>query len=92
MGRNDDYFQRLRPKKGNKIKEMVVHSEIDMKDNKRKHIYKLWFDFIFEDDQSITTEIFEINCTKVIDERGYIHGDEVVKILANIIKNVVPNV
>ena len=48
VGSNDDYFQRLRPKKGNKIKEMVVHSEIDMKDNKRKHIYKLWFDFILK--------------------------------------------
>ena len=92
VGKNEDYFQRLRPKKPNIIKEMVLHSEIDPKNIKRKHIYKLWFDFIFEDDQSITTEIFEIDCTKVIDERGYIHGDEVVKILTNIIKNVVPNV
>ena len=92
VGRNDDYFQRLRPKKGNKIKEMVVHSEIDMKDNKRKHIYKMWFDFIFEDNQAVTTDISEINCTDVYDERGYVHSDKVLKTLKHIIKSTVPKI
>ena len=42
VGSNDDYFQHLRPKKQNKIIEMVAHSEIDISSNKRKHFYKLW--------------------------------------------------
>ena len=92
VGRNEDYFHKLRPKKGNKIKEMVVHSEIDMKNIKRKHIYKLWFDFIFEDNQAVSTDIFEINCTNVIDERGYVHNDKVIKILRNIIKSTIPDI
>ena len=92
VGKNDDYFQKLRPKKGNKIKEMIIHSEIDEKDNKRKHIYKLWFDFIFYDNSSVTSDITEINCTEVYDERGYIHNDKVVKQLRNIIKAIIPKV
>ena len=92
MGSNDDYFQRLRPKKGKKVKEMVGHSEIDMKDNKRKHIYKLWFDFIFYDNQAVSSDISEINCTEVYDERGYIHNDKVVNKLRNIIKTIIPKV
>ena len=92
VGRNEDYFHKLRPKKGNKIKEMVVHSEIDMKNIKRKHIYKLWFDFIFEDNQAVSTDISEINCTNVIDERGYVHNDKVIKILRNIIKSTIPDI
>ena len=92
VGRNEDYFHKLRPKKGNKIKEMVVHSEIDMKNIKRKHIYKLWFDFIFEDNQAVSTDIFEINCTNVIDQRGYVHNDKVIKILRNIIKSTIPDI
>ena len=92
VGRNDDYFQHLRPKKGNKIREMVIHSEIDMKNNKRKHIYKLWFDFIFYDNSSVTSDITEINCTEVYDERGYIHNDKVVKQLRNIIKAIITKV
>ena len=92
VGKNEDYFQHLRPKKPNKIIEMVVHSEIDPKNNKRKHIYKFWFDFIFEDNQTVTTEISEINCTNVIDEKGYIHGDKVLKILKNVIKRIIPKV
>ena len=92
VGRNEDYFHKLRPKKGNKIKEMVVHSEIDMKNIKRKHIYKLWFDFIFEDNQAASTDISEINCTNVIDERGDVHYDKFIKILRNIIKSTIPNI
>ena len=92
VGRNEDYFHKLRPKKGNKIKEMVVHSEIDMKNIKRKHIYKFWFDFIFEDNQAVSTDISEINCTNVIDERGYVHNDKVIKILRNIIKSTIPDI
>ena len=92
VGKNDDYFQKLRPKKGNKIKEMIIHSEIDEKDNKRKHIYKLWFDFKLDDKTTKKTEISEINCTDVYDERGYIHNDKVTKFLRNIIKTNIPKI
>ena len=92
VGRNDDYFYRLRPKKGNKVVGMVIHSDIDMKNIKKKHIYKLWFDFIFEDKQSTTSDITEINCTDVYDERGYIHSDKVIKHLKNIIRSIFPKI
>ena len=92
VGKNDDYFYRLRPKKGNKVVGMVVHSEIDMKNIKKKHIYKLWFDFVFEDGQATTSDITEINCTDVYDERGYIHGDKVIKQLKNIIRSIFPKI
>ena len=92
VGKNDDYFHRLRPKKGNKIKEMTIHSDIDTKDNKKKHIYKLWFDFKMEDRTIVKTDINEINCTEVYDERGYIHSDKVNKFLRNIIKTTIPKI
>ena len=93
MGKNEDYFQHLRPKKGNKIKEMIAHSEIDSKNNKRKHIYKLWFDLILDNSkEKVKTDISEINCTEVIDERGYIHRDKVLKILKSIIKSTIPKI
>ena len=92
VGKNDDYFEKLRPKKDNKIIGMIVHSEIDMKNIRRKHIYNLWFDLIFEDDEAITTDVSEIDCTKVIDERGYVHNDKVVKKLKHIIKKKISDV
>ena len=92
VGKNDDYFHKLRPKKGNKIKEMIVHSDIDAKNNKKKHIYKLWFEFKFGDTNIIKTDINEINCTEVYDERGYIHNDKVLKLLRNIIKATIPKI
>ena len=86
VGKNEDYFQHLRPKKGNKIKEMIVHSEIDSKNNKRKHIYKLWFDLTLDNSkENVKTDISEINCTEVFDERGYLHKDKVLKMLKNYI-------
>ena len=92
VGKNEDYFQRLRPKKGNKVKEMVVHSEIDSKNNKKKHIYKLWFDIKMDNKEIIKTNISEINCTDVYDERGYIHKDKFMKILREIIKSTIPKI
>ena len=92
VGKNDDYFEKLRPKKDNKIIGMIVHSEIDMKNIRRKHIYNLWFDLIFEDDEAITTDVSEIDCTKVIDERGYVHNDKVAKKLKHIIKKKISDV
>ena len=71
---------------------MIIHSEIDEKDNKRKHIYKLWFDFKLDDKTTKKTEISEINCTDVYDERGYIHNDKVTKFLRNIIKTNIPKI
>ena len=93
VGKNEDYFQRLRPKKRDKVKEMIVHSEIDNKDSKRKHIYKLWFELIFNDGKErIKTDISEINCIEVFDEKGYIHKDKVLKFVKNIIKATIPKV
>ena len=92
VGKNDDYFEKLRPKKDNKIIGMIVHSEIDIKNIRRKHIYNLWFDLVFEDDEAITTDVSEIDCTKVIDERGYVHNDKVVKKLKLIIKKKISDV
>ena len=87
IGVNEDYFERLRPKKENKIIIMKVHSDIDEKNIKRKHIYQLWFELIFEDGNVVTTDISEINCTHVYDEKGYSHRDKVLKILKKIIKS-----
>ena len=72
---------------------MIAHSEIDDKNNKRKHIYKLWFDLTLDDNkEKVKTDIFEINCTEVFDERGYIHKDKVLKILKNIIRSTIPKI
>ena len=93
VGKNEDYFQHLRPKKGSKIKEMIVHSEIDSKNNKRKHIYKLWFDLTLDNSkENVKTDISEINCTEVFDERGYLHKDKVLKMLKNYIKATIPKI
>ena len=93
VGKNEDYFQHLRPKQGNKIKEMIVHSEIDSKNNKRKHIYKLWFDLTLDNSkENVKTDISEINCTEVFDERGYLHKDKVLRMLKNYIKATIPKI
>ena len=86
-GINIEYFEKLRPKKENRIIIMKVHSKIDDKNIKRKHIYKLWFELIFEDGSEVTTDVSEINCTNVYDEKGYSHRDKVIKILKHIIKS-----
>ena len=84
VGTNEDYCQKLRPKKHNKIKEIRIHSDIE--DNK-KHIYKLWFDFTYlEDGKMVTSEKVDINCTEVYDERGYIHKDKAIKFFKSLFK------
>ena len=91
VGTNEDYFKYLRPKKGNKIKEIIAHSEIDNTNNNKKHIYKLWFDLIFENGkEKVKTDVSEINCTEIYDDRGYIHRDKILKTLKNIIKTTIP--
>ena len=40
----------------------------------------------------IKTNISEINCTDVYDERGYIHKDKFMKILREIIKSTIPKI
>ena len=92
VGKNEDYFDHLRPKKQNKIKEMIAHSEIDAKNNKKKHIYKLWFELIFDDNKKIKTDVFDINCTEIYDDRGYIHRDKILKVLRNFIKATFPKI
>ena len=72
---------------------MIVHSEIDSKNNKRKHIYKLWFDLTLDNSkENVKTDISEINCTEVFDERGYLHKDKVLKMLKNYIKATIPKI
>ncbi len=84
VGTNQDYFQKLRSKKNNKVKEIIIHSDIE---DKKRHIYKLWFDFTFlENPNKITTKKIDINCTEVYDERGYIHKDRVIKFFKPILK------
>ena len=84
VGTNQDFFQRLRNKKNNKIKDMKIHSDIE---DDRKHIYKIWFDFSIQDSESIiTSQKTDINCTEVYDERGYIHKDKVINIFKALFK------
>ena len=85
VGTNPDYFQKLRVRKHNKVKETRIHSDIE---DKQKYIYKICFDFIFlEDGNKITTQKVDINCTEVYDERGYIHKDKVIKYFKAIFKD-----
>ena len=90
VGTNQDYFQRLRGKKNNKIKEMKIHSDIE---DDKKYMYKLWFDFTIQDTGNIiTTQKVDINCTEVYDERGYIHRDKVIKLFKALFKDQVSKV
>ena len=83
-GTNEEYFQKIRVKKNNKIKDMIIHSDID---DDKKHIYKIWFDFtIIGNEKKITTEKKDINCIEVYDERGYIHKDKVLKFFKALFK------
>ena len=90
-GKNAEFFQKLRVKKNNKLNEVIIHSDIE--DN-RKHIYKIWFDFSFLESQNkpITTEKFDINCTEVFDERGYIHKEKVTKIFKKLFREQITKV
>lgn len=85
VGANVEYCQKLRTKRHNKIKEIIIHSDIE---DDKKYIYKIWFDFtIQEDGNKITTQKVDIDCTKVYDERGYIHKDKVVHIFKTLFKD-----
>ena len=90
-GKNTEFFQKLIVKKNNKLNEVIIHSDIE--DN-RKHIYKIWFDFSFLESQNkpITTEKFDINCTEVFDERGYIHKEKVTKIFKKLFREQITKV
>ena len=84
VGSNEEYCQKIRTKKHNKIKKLILHSDIE---DDKKYIYKIWFDFyILEDNSKVTTKKAEINCTEVYDERGYIHRDKVIKYFKNLFK------
>ena len=85
VGKNEEYCQKLRAKKHNKIKELRIHSDIE---DDKKYIYKIWFDFfIKEDENKITSSKAEIDCTEVYDERGYIHKDKVIKYFKSLFKD-----
>ena len=87
IGVNENFFKKLRPNNSKKIIGMKIHSEIDDKNIKKKHIYKLWFELIFEDGSEVLTDVSEINCTRVYDEKGYSHGDKISKIMKKIVKS-----
>ena len=84
IGSNENFCQKYRRTKHNKVKEIIFHSDIEEKDSS---IYDLWFDFItLENGKKITSEKQQIKCTEVYDERGYIHKDNVIKLFMNIFK------
>ena len=91
VGKNIEFFQKLRKNKNNKLNEVIIHSDIE---EEKKHIYKIWFDFSFLENKnkSITTEKFDINCTDIYDERGYIHREKIQKIFKELFKQQVSKV
>ena len=69
IGNNPDYCQKIRPRKHYKIKEIIINSEIKDKTS----IYNIWFNFsVIQDNKIFKSEIRQIDCTKVYDERGFI--------------------
>ena len=89
VGKNEDYCHKLRSKKPKKISEIRIHSDIE---DAKKHIYKLWFDFILEDGQKHVSDKFDFNCTEIYDERGYIHKEKAIKIFKPLLKEQVSKV
>ena len=84
VGSNEEYFENLITKKDIVIEELTVHSDID---ENKFYIYKIWFDFSIEGKkEKITTEQTDIDCTRVYDERGYIHRDQVIKYFKDVLK------
>ena len=74
IGNNPDYCQKIRPRKHYKIKEIIINSEIKDKTS----IYNIWFNFsVIQDNKIFKSEIRQIDCTKVYDERGFIDKDAV---------------
>ena len=74
IGSNPDYCQKVRTRKHYKIKEIVINSEIKDK----TAIYNIWFNFsVVQDNHQFKSEIKQIDCTKVYDERGFIDKDAV---------------
>jgi len=85
VGSNEEYCQKLRTKKHNKIKELTIHSDMDENKN---HIYNIWFDFTIQGEKNKTsTEKSEIDCTEVYDERGYLHRDKIIKYFKALFKD-----
>ena len=53
----------------------------------------MWFDLTLDNSkENVKTDISEINCTEVFDERGYLHKDKVLKMLKNYIKATIPKI
>lgn len=72
-GTSENYFNKLRYAKKEKLKCIRISSEI--KDY--CHMYNLWFDFITLDGRKIQSEKVEVDCTKLCDERGNVKSEMV---------------
>ena len=82
IGNNPDYCQKIRPRKHYKIKEIIINSEIKDKTS----IYNIWFNFsVIQDNKIFKSEIRQIDCTKVYDERGFIDKEATNKFFKTIL-------
>ena len=82
IGNNPDYCQKTRPRKHYKIKEIIINSEIKDKTS----IYNIWFNFsVVQDNKIFKSEIRQIDCTKVYDERGFIDKEATNKFFKTIL-------
>ena len=69
VGSNADYCQKPRARKHYRIKEIEINSEIKDKTS----IYNIWFNFTaLQDGTKHKSEVRQIDCTKVYDDRGFI--------------------
>jgi len=82
-GSSENYFNKLRYAKKEKLKCIRISSEI--KDF--SHIYNLWFDFITLDGRKIQSEKIDVDCTKLCDERGHVKIEIVFQQFKSIIDN-----
>ena len=84
IGSNFEYCKKFRKNKQYSIKEIKFHSNID---EKNPFIFEIWFDFItLEDNKTFISKKKKIDCTKVYDERGYLHIERVIHSFKSIFK------
>lgn len=84
IGTNIEYCSKLKKNPRYTIKEVKFHSSID---ENNPYIYLIWFDFVtLEGDKLFTSKKRKIDCTKVVDERGYIHREKVIHSFKSIFK------
>ena len=84
IGSNTNFCKKFRKNKHYSIKEIKFHSTID---EKTPFIYEIWFEFItLENNKIFISKKNKIDCTKVYDERGYLHEERVIQSFKSIFK------